>query len=136
MKKVLAILPIVILVVLAMLALTKPEKMAHYDALKSIVMKAVEAKVGKSVPSGSLRTQATYMALGEADKYLKKNLVVYEETFYNKGILVYDGYLIPVSIGIMGHVFLTFDTQYVEELMEQVNLEKTGILRLNNLRSK
>ena len=123
MKKVLAILPIVILVVLAMLALTKPEKMAHYDALKSIVMKAVEAKVGKSVPSGSLRTQATYMALGEADKYLKRNLVVYEETFYNKGVLVYDGYLIPVSIGIMGHVFLTFNPQDVEELMERVNLD-------------
>ncbi len=122
MKKVLAILTIVILVVLTVLALTKPERKAHYDALKSIVMKVVEAKVSKSVPNGSLRTQAIYVALGEADKYLKQNLIVYEETFYNRGAILYDGYLIPVSFGIMGHVFLIFNTQNVEELIDKTEL--------------
>ena len=62
--------------------------------------------------------------MGAADEYLKKNLVVYEETFYNKGIIVYEDYFILVSVGVMGHVFLTFDEQDVNKLTERFDVMK------------
>lgn len=129
MKKVLLILAVVILVVMGVLAMTKPDRTTHYDALKEVVLKAVEAKmdqVGKAVPYESLRTKGTYMALSAADEYLKKNLLVYEKMFYNKGVLVYEGYHVLVSVGVMGHVFLTFDEKDIDKLMDRIDILKIG----------
>ena len=124
MRRLLAILVIVVLVILGVLAMTKPERMAHYDMMKRIVLRAVEAKVTQTVPLEDLRTEATYRALGAADNYLRKNLLVYEKTFYNRGVLAYDGYYIPVTIGIMGHVFLLFDEKDIDQFTQRVDLLK------------
>ena len=127
MKKVLLTLAIVVMAVLIVMAMTKPDRTAHYDALKGVVLKTVEAKidkVGEAIPFESLRTKGTYIALNAADEYLKNNLLVYEKTFYNKGVLVYEDYFILVSIGVMGHVFLTFDEKDLEKLTEWVDVLK------------
>jgi len=127
MKKVLLTLAVVGMAVLIVMAMTKPDRTAHYDALKGVVLKTVEAKidkVGEAIPFESLRTKGTYIALNAADEYLKNNLLVYEKTFYNKGVLVYEDYFILVSIGVMGHVFLTFDEKDLEKLTERVDVLK------------
>ena len=127
MKKVLLTLTVVVMAVLIVMAMTKPDRTAHYDALKGVVLKTVEAKidkVGEAIPFESLRTKGTYIALNAADEYLKNNLLVYEKTFYNKGVLVYEDYFILVSIGVMGHVFLTFDEKDLEKLTERVDVLK------------
>jgi hypothetical protein len=127
MKKVLLTLAVVVMAVLIVMAMTKPDRTAHYDALKGVVLKTVEAKidkVGEAIPFESLRTKGTYIALNAADEYLKNNLLVYEKTFYNKGVLVYEDYFILVSIGVMGHVFLTFDEKDLEKLTERVDVLK------------
>ena len=134
MKKVLVLLVMVVPTLLVVMAVTKPDRTAHYEVLKSVVLSAVEAKVDEAVPEGSLRTVATFMALGTADEYLRKNLLVYDKTFYSKGVLVYNDYFIPVSIGVMGHVFLTFDEEDVDKLTKQVDLlkvfEKKDLMKL------
>ena len=127
MKKVLLTLAVVVMAVLIVMAMTKPDRTAHYDALKGVVLKTVEAKivkVGEAIPFESLRTKGTYIALNAADEYLKNNLLVYEKTFYNKGVLVYEDYFILVSIGVMGHGFLTFDEKDLEKLTERVDVLK------------
>jgi hypothetical protein len=127
MKKVLLTLAVVVMAVLIVMAMTKPDRTAHYDALKGVVLKTVVAKidkVGEAIPFESLRTKGTYIALNAADEYLKNNLLVYEKTFYNKGVLVYEDYFILVSIGVMGHVFLTFDEKDLEKLTERVDVLK------------
>ena len=127
MKKVLMILTVVVLVLMVVLAMTKPERVDHYDALKGVVLKAVEAKmdqVGKAVPYESLRTKGTYMALSAANEYLKKSLLVEEKTFYNIGVLVYEDYVVLVSVGVMGHVFLTFDEEDIDKLMNHIDILK------------
>ena len=85
---------------------------------------AVEAKVEKSVPYEGLRMKATIMALNTADDYLKRNLFFYEKTFYNKGILVYEDYFILVSVGVMGHVYLTFDEKDVGKMVDRMDVMK------------
>lgn len=112
------------MVLMAVLAMTKPDRMEHYDCLKTVVMRAVEAKVDKMVTDEDLRTLATYTALGAANEYLGNNLYVYDHTFYNEGVLVYEGYFIPVSFGVMGHVFLIFGEKEVERMAERVDLQK------------
>ena len=112
------------MVLMDVLAVTKPDRMEHYDSLKTVVMRAVEAKVDKMVSDEDLRTLATYTALGAANEYLKNNLYVYDNTFYNEGVLVYEDYFIPVSFGIMGHVFLIFGEKDVERMAARVDLQK------------
>lgn len=111
-------------VLMAVLAMTKPDGKEHYDAVKTVVMRVVEAKVDKMVSDEELRTLATYTALGAANEYLKNNMYVHENTFYNEGVLVYEGYFIPVSFGIMGRVFLVFGEDDVEKMAERVDLLK------------
>lgn len=123
MKKVLLILTIVVLSVLAVLAMTKPDRTAHYNTLKGIVMRAIEKRIDKlPIPYESQQTKARYTALGIADEYLRHNLWVYEETFYNRGVIVFEDYFIPVSVGVMGHVFLTFDEKDVDELTKRIDI--------------
>ena len=125
MKKVFAILTIAVLAVMVVLAMTKPDRTAHYEALKSIAMNTIEKRIDKApIPYESLKTKARYLALGAADEYLKRNLVVYEGTFYNRGVIVYDDYFILVSVGVMGHVFLTFDEQDVDRLTGGLDVQK------------
>ena len=124
MKKILIILAIVVLTTMAALVMTKPDRRDHYDALKGVVTKVVEAQVDKTVPIEELKTKATTIALGAADAYLQHNLLVYEETFYNKGIIFYGDRSFLVSIGIMGHVFLIFDENDVEQISNHVHVLK------------
>jgi hypothetical protein len=141
MKKALIIVTVVVLVVVALLAamaMSKPDRMAHYDALKGVVLKVVEMKVNEAIPDEELRTIGTYMALNAADEYLKKNLFFYEKTFYNEGFLLYNNQPIFVSVGIMGHVYLTFEGMDIEKLMERIDvmkmIENEGVKKLNNYR--
>ena len=124
MKKALVIVAVVVFAVMVTLAMTKPDQTAHYNALKTVVLKAVEEKVEKSVPYEGLRMKATIMALNTADDYLKRNLFFYEKTFYNKGILVYEDYFILVSVGVMGHVYLTFDEKDVGKMVDRMDVMK------------
>jgi hypothetical protein len=127
MRKALFIVTGVVLVVIAVLvtlAMSKPDRMAHYDALKGVVLKAVEMKVNEAIPDEDLRTMGTYMALNAVDEYLKKNLFFYEKTFYNEGFLLYNSQPVFVSVGVMGHVFLTFEGTDAGKLMDRIDVLK------------
>ena len=48
MKKALVIVAVVVFAVMVTLAMTKPDQTAHYNALKIVVLKAVEEKEGSA----------------------------------------------------------------------------------------
>ena len=122
MRKVLLIIVIAILAVMAALTMTKPDRTAHYEAVKRVVFKVVETEVTRKIPDESLMTIGIVTALNATDEYLQKNMLVYEHTFYNIGFILYDNRFLPVSIGVMGQVHLTFDQKDLERLTKHFNV--------------
>ena len=110
-KRILIIVAFVVVALLVALSMTKPDRMAHYDAVKNAVknmaLKTVDHELTSNPLTAEYATIGTMAALNVIDEYLQRNFIVREHTFYTSGILVYNDMFIPVSIGIMGKVYLT-----------------------------
>ena len=119
MKKFLIGILLVVLMAMALAAMTKPERTAHYDTLK----KSLTVVIGKIVDSHPLLRQydaiSTMTALNATDEYLKQNFIVFDHTFYNVGTILYKDMFIPVSIGFFGQVRLTVDEGDLQRLAER-----------------
>ena len=50
------------------------------------------------------------------DSYLNSNLMVRDRTFYNVGVISYDGEFRMVSVGVLNHVF-TVDKETAREFL-------------------
>ena len=124
MKKILIGSTLVILMAMALAAMTKPERTAHYDTLK----KGLTVVIGKVVESHPLLQQynaiSTMTALNATDEYLKRNFLVFEHTFYNVGSVLYQDMFIPVTIGLFGQVWLTVDEDELQRLAERPEVIK------------
>jgi hypothetical protein len=59
-------------------------------------------------------------ALNVIDEYLQRNFIVREHTFYTSGILVYNDMFIPVSIGVMGKVYLTVNEDDLKRMLKSL----------------
>ncbi len=116
-KKILLGMVVIVVGVLVSLAVTKPDRMAHYDAVKGLMVKVIEKKVASLDIDESFKTMGTLAALNAGDAYLRQNLLVYEHTFYNTGILIYEDNFIMVSIGAWGHAFLTFTEEDIDKYL-------------------
>ena len=71
------------------------------------------------------------VALNMIDEYLQRNLIIREHTFYTSGVLVYKEWFIPVSIGVMGKVYLTMDEDDMKRVIEKPEVKQ--MLDLENL---
>ena len=63
-------------------------------------------------------------ALNVIDEYLQRNFIVREHTFYTSGILVYNDMFIPVSIGIMGKVYLTVNEDDLKRMLDRPEIQQ------------
>ena len=124
MKKFLIGITLVVLMTMALAAMTKPEPTVHYDTLK----KGLAVVIGKVVDSHPLLQQydaiSTMTALNATDEYLKRNFLVFEHTFYNVGSVLYQDMFIPVTIGLFGQVWLTVDEDELQRLAERPEVIK------------
>lgn len=124
MKKILIGITLVVLMAMALAAMTKPERTAHYDTLK----KGLTVVIGKVVESHPLLQQynaiSTMTALNATDEYLKRNFMVFEHTFYNVGTILYKDMFIPVSIGLFGQVWLTVGEDDLQRLAERPEVKQ------------
>ena len=102
--KILGIVCLMVAIVLAVLAQTKPEKAAHYEAMKKEIVAVVDSEMNSNPQWKELATLGTMKVLNAMDGFLQRYLLVYEHTFYNVGVVVYEDKLIPVSVGVAGQV--------------------------------
>ena len=114
-KRILIIVAFVVVALLVALSMTKPDRMAHYDAVKNMALKTVTAEYA---------TIGTMAALNVIDEYLQRNFIVREHTFYTSGILVYNDMFIPVSIGIMGKVYLTVNEDDLKRMLDRPEIQQ------------
>ena len=119
MKKFLIGITLVVLMAMALAAMTKPERTAHYDTLKKGMTVVIEKIVNSHPLLQQYNAISTMTALNATDEYLKRNFMVFEHTFYNIGTILYQDMFIPVSIGLFGQVWLTVDKGDLQRLAER-----------------
>ena len=119
MKKFLIGITLVVLMAMALAAMTKPERMAHYDTVKKGLTVVIEKVVNSHPLLQQYNAISTMTALNATDEYLKRNFMVFEHTFYNVGTILYQDMFIPVSVGFFGQVWLTVDEDDLQHLAER-----------------
>ena len=122
---------IVAIIVMITLAMTKPDRPAHYDAVKGLALKTVDHELTSNPVTAEYAALGTMVALNMIDEYLQRNLIIREHTFYTSGVLVYKEWFIPVSIGVMGKVYLTVDEDDLKRVIEKPEVKQ--MLDLKNL---
>ena len=116
MKKFLFV--VVVLIALGVtLMLTCPDKKAHQEAIKAVASEVVNAEMDSQSIDESLASIGTVLALGVVDAYLSTGLIVRDHTFYNVGVISYEGEFRIVSVGVLNHVF-TIDKENARKLMK------------------
>ena len=119
MKKFFIGITLVVLMAMVLAAMTKPERMAHYDTVKKSLTVVIEKVVNSHPLLQQYNAISTMTALNATDEYLKRNFMVFEHTFYNVGTILYQDMFIPVSIGLFGQVWLTVGEDDLQRLAER-----------------
>ena len=116
MKKLLFL--IVLLVVIAVtLMMTCPDKTAHYEAVKSLASEVINDEMRESNIEETMASIGTVVAVNVVDAYLKSNLMVRDHTFYNVGVITYEGDFRMISVGVFNHVF-TIDKETARKIIK------------------
>lgn len=123
-RKILFTIIIVIALALIALALTKPDRSAHYDAVRAAAIEILNSKISEANLPTEYASIGTMTATNIVDNYLQKNLILREHTFYTMGFVSYDEWFIPVSIGVFNHVFLTVDEKNIDKFMQTPELKQ------------
>ncbi len=129
--KVLTSVAILVIIVLIVLMTTKPERTAHYSAVKSAIAEVVSKELNENPALEQFAAIGTMKALEATDELLTRGLIIHDHTYYNIGLIIYNGQPIPVSIGFLGQIRLTASQQDLEELLKRPDvLEIIGIKEL------
>ena len=124
LKRILLFALVGIIAVMVTLTMTKPERPAHYDAVKGLALKTVDHELTGNPVTSEYAALGTMTALNKIDEYLQRNLIIREHTFYNSGVLIYKDYFIPVSIGVMGKVYLTVSEDDMKRVIEKPEIKQ------------
>jgi len=124
LKRILLFALVGIIAVMVTLTMTKPERPAHYDAVKGLALKTVDHELTGNPVTAEYAALGTMTALNKIDEYLQRNLIIREHTFYNSGVLIYKDYFIPVSIGVMGKAYLTVSEDDMKRVIEKPEIKQ------------
>ena len=122
--KVLLGIAVIVLIALAVLAATKPDRAAHYDALKHEMATVVDRELHSNPLWKDYATLGMMRVLNAMDDYMGQYFLVYDHTFYTVGVVVYKDYLLPVSVGAAGNVWMTVDEQDLEKVVRSPDVMK------------
>lgn len=123
MKRILLIISLFVVVGMAVLAMTKPDRQQHYNAVKVAATKVIDHEMHANSLTAEYATIGTMSALNMLDDYLSKNLVVHDHTFYTVGMLRYQEMFFPISIGVFGQVHLTVSEDDLKKALKMPEIK-------------
>lgn len=110
MKKFLVFIGIIGVLAVALM-LTTPDKQQHQETIKGVMSKAVNAELRDKNIDGALASIGSVVAMTAIDKYLSTSLIIRDHTFYNIGVVDYNGEFQMVSVGVFNHVYTLNEDQ-------------------------
>ena len=127
MKKLIFLIGLLVVIGVTLM-MTCPDRAAHYEAVKGVASEVINAEMNESKVEETMASIGTVLAINVVDAYLKSNLIVRDHTFYNVGVITYDGDFRMVSVGVFNHVFtIDKDTarQIIKDKLSLKNIIKT-----------
>ena len=140
MKKLFIIVTFVLGLALVAMVLTKPEPKEHYDAMIGLAQNVVDQEVTsdnvkktmaqmgaeklaelgiEGIDEATLEQLGTDIEMNTAGFYLQSHMKVRDYHVVTIGLLNYEGTNLPVTIGIMGKVFVLIDEEHVKRMLRQ-----------------
>ena len=133
MKKAFIVVTFVLGVALVAMLLTKPEPKEHYDAMIGLAQNVVDQemtsiegvdaatleKLGADVDLTEVTELGKDMAMNTAGFYLQSHMKVHDYHVATIGMLNYKGTNLPVTIGVMGKVFVLVDEGQARQMLRQ-----------------
>ena len=116
MKKFLIFLAVVGAILVALMA-TTPDKSMHHETIKAVMSKAVNAELRENHIEGALASIGSVVAMNAVDKFLNTSLIIRDHTFYNIGVVDYEGEFQMVSVGVFNHVY-TFNEDQARRMIK------------------
>ena len=95
---------------------TCPDRATHHEAIKSVMSEVINSEMDNSRLDENVASIGAMLAVNAVDSYLKSNLMVRDRTFYNVGVISYNGEFRMVSVGVLNHVF-TVDKETAREFL-------------------
>lgn len=120
MKKFLVFLGIIAVIAVALMV-TTPDKQQHVDTIKSVMTGAVNAELRDNNIDGPLASIASVAATTAVDRFLNTSLLIRDHTFYNIGVVDYEGQFQMVSVGVFNHVYTLNEDQAREMIKKKMN---------------
>ncbi|MBQ4387689.1 MAG: hypothetical protein II822_08825 [Prevotella sp.] len=117
-------LAVLVLIALAVLAVTKPDRASHYEAIKKEVLVVIDKEMNSNAALKEFAAMGTLKALNAMDEYMGRYLILREHTFYTVGVIIYKDQLYPVSVGALGHVWLTVGEKDLEQVVTSPDMMK------------
>lgn len=105
-KRLLALLPIILIVLSLALLLTKPEPVLHVTTLSNKVMNVVNHEMKYVDIPEEYATEGAFEAMNQVNTYIRGHIQVKDYVFFNVGVLYYRGNKYPISIGTMNQAFV------------------------------
>ena len=105
MKKFVAFMIVFLIVVGVALIATRPDKMAHYAAIRNVAMAVVNAEMNQKEHDETLAAIGAMEGVAAVDNYLSMNLIVRDYTLYSVVYIINNQDPRMVSVGLFKHVF-------------------------------
>lgn len=124
-KKIFVFLTFVVIIVLVVMALTKPEPWEHQAAVRELAMKVVSQEVAsvqlpKEMPAEfaeQVTEKGLDMAMNAAGSFLQSNMQVEDYLVLSVGWVSYHGQTLPITVGTFGRVFVLADENDVRNAL-------------------
>lgn len=120
MKKLLVLIVLLVVVGVVLVA-TCPDRAAHKEAVMSVAKAVVNAEVSERVEDETMAAIGAMLGISAVDTYLDTYLLVRDHTFYNVGMVIYEGEPRMVSVGVFNHVF-TINEDMAKQYFKKVNI--------------
>ena len=130
LKKILVLLPLVVLFLSFVLLFTKPAPIDHINNVKNTVMNVVHQELMRRQLPEEYAVQASMEADEKVNSYLQTHLEVKDYFVVNVGLLTHHGNTYPITIGTLGKVHVLIDEAQARKVfLKGWSAEKEHMIR-------
>lgn len=115
MKKILSI--VIVLLVAVLMALTRPDKQAHKEAMLASIREYVDEELNSRIGIKLFTRIGNDVVVKTAGVLINSQLEIHDYGLFNTSSMTFDGKEQTLSVGVLGHVF-TFDKEMLHEKLD------------------
>ena len=131
MRKIWILLGMILVVVLIVMALTKPDTIEHFIEVKRVARTELSHQLSDSIMLGEHATVVSVEVMGKVNAYVDSHMKVYDCVFFTLGMMRYQKMSVPTTLGVFDKVFFIVDEDKVRKAVSnKIKIPKVDIEEL------